>query len=181
MNEYGVATESRTVRFERVVPGPIERVWSCLTDSEKRGKWLASGPMDLRLGGRVELKFHHSELSAKPEPTPERFKQFQGVHTSIGHITQCEPPRLLSFTWGGSHENSEVTFELTPRDADVLLVLTHSKLRDRAEMANVSAGWHAHLRLCGVVGHARPTALRHGRYRRPRPRRRQQPGPLPIG
>jgi len=27
----------------------------------------------------------------------------------------------------------------------VLLVLTHSKLRNRAEMANVSAGWHAHL------------------------------------
>ena len=147
MNEYGVATESGTVRFERVLPGPIERVWSYLTESEKRGKWLASGPMELRVGGRVELKFHHAELSAKREPTPERYKQFDGVHTSIGRVTRCEPPRLLSFTWGGNHENSEVTFELTPRDGEVILVLTQRRLRDKAEMANVASGWHAHLRV----------------------------------
>jgi uncharacterized protein YndB with AHSA1/START domain len=79
MNEYGVVIEPRTVRFERVLPGPIERVWSYLTDSEKRGKWLASGPMELRVGGRVDLKFHNAKLSAKAEPTPERFKKFEGV------------------------------------------------------------------------------------------------------
>ena len=147
MNEYGVATESGTVRFERVLPGPIERVWSYLTDSEKRGRWLASGPMELRVGGRVELKFHHAELSAKHEPTPERYKRFDGPHTSVGRITRCEPPRLLSFTWGGNHEDSEVTFELTPREGEVILVLTHRRLRDKAEMANVASGWHAHLRV----------------------------------
>ena len=145
MNEYGVVIEPRTVRFERVLPGPIERVWSYLTDSEKRGKWLASGPMELRVGGRVDLKFHNAKLSAKAEPTPERFKKFEGVQPLIGHVTQCDPPRLLSFTWGDNHEDSEVTFELTPRDANVLLVLTHRRLRDRAQMLNVSAGWHAHL------------------------------------
>ena len=147
MNEYGVATESGTVRFERVLPGPIERVWSYLTDSEKRGRWLASGPMELRVGGRVELKFHHTELSAKREPTPERYKQFEAAHTSIGRVTRCEPPRLLSFTSGGNHENSEVTFELTPRNSEVILVLTHRRLRDKSEMAKVASGWHAHLRV----------------------------------
>jgi len=40
---------------------------------------------------------------------------------------------------------SEVTFELTPRDGDVLLVLTRRRLRDRAEMVNAAGGWHAHL------------------------------------
>src|SRR5260370_22341248 len=103
--------------------------------------------MELRVGGRVELKFHHTELSAKREPTPERSKQFEAVHTSIGRVTRCEPPRLLSFTWGGNHENSEVTFELTPRDGEVILVLTQRRLRDKAEMANVASGWHAHLRV----------------------------------
>src|SRR5260370_32704166 len=103
--------------------------------------------MELRVGGRVELKFHHTELSAKREPTPERSKQFEAVHTSIGRVTRCEPPRLLSFTWGGNHENSEVTFELTPRNSEVILVLTHRRLRDKAEMANVASGWHAHLRV----------------------------------
>ena len=49
MSDFGVVLESGTVRFERLLPGPVERVWSYLTDSEKRGQWLASGPFELRL------------------------------------------------------------------------------------------------------------------------------------
>lgn len=37
MSEYGVVTEPGTVRIQRVLPGPIERVWAYLTESEKRG------------------------------------------------------------------------------------------------------------------------------------------------
>ena len=51
MSEYGVVTEPRTIRMERLLPGPIERVWDYLTDSAKRGKWFAAGKMDLRVGG----------------------------------------------------------------------------------------------------------------------------------
>ena len=43
MNDYAVATNPTTVRIERSLPGPIERAWEYLTDSEKRGKWFASG------------------------------------------------------------------------------------------------------------------------------------------
>ena len=66
----------------------------------------------------------------------------------LGKVTRCEPPRLLSYTWNekeGSVESSEVTFELTPRDSDVLLVLTHRRLGDRAAMVGVGGGWHTHL------------------------------------
>jgi hypothetical protein len=35
--DYGVVTAPDTVHLERLLPGPIERVWSYLTDSEKRG------------------------------------------------------------------------------------------------------------------------------------------------
>ena len=52
MNEYGVITHPDTVRLERLLPGPIERVWDYLTDSKKRGTWLATGTMDLRVGGK---------------------------------------------------------------------------------------------------------------------------------
>jgi DNA-binding transcriptional ArsR family regulator len=52
MNDYGVVTEPGTVRLERVLPGPIERVWAYLTESVQRRKWLAVGPMELRVGGR---------------------------------------------------------------------------------------------------------------------------------
>ena len=68
MSEFGVVPEARTLRIRRVLPGPIERVWAYLTESEKRGRWLAAGPMELRVGGRVELTFRNTDLSAHAEP-----------------------------------------------------------------------------------------------------------------
>jgi uncharacterized protein YndB with AHSA1/START domain len=44
MSEYGIVTEAGAVRFERLLPGPIEHVWAYLTQSDKRGTWLAAGP-----------------------------------------------------------------------------------------------------------------------------------------
>lgn len=145
MSEYGVVLEPTTVRFERVLPGPIERVWAFLTESEKRGRWLASDPMDLHEGGRVDLRFRHADLSPTKEPTPERFKHMEDGDSLSGRITRCDPPRLLSYTWGEKPDDSEVTFELTPREEEVLLVLTHRRLRDRREMVGVAGGWHTHL------------------------------------
>ena len=145
MGEFGVVTERRTVRFQRVLPGPIERVWAYLTESEKRGKWLASGPMEQCVGGRVELNFRNSDLSPHAEPTPDKYKKYE-EHSVCGRITRCDPPRLLSYTFGGEPgEPSEVTFELTPQGQDVLLVLTHRRLGDRAAMLSVAGGWHTHL------------------------------------
>jgi uncharacterized protein YndB with AHSA1/START domain len=141
MSEFGVVTEARTLRIRRVLNGPIERVWAYLTESDKRGTWLAPGPMELRAGGRVELTFRNSDLSAPAEPPPEKYKE-AGCATMHGRITRCEPPRLLSHTWG---DDSEVTFELTPQGGDVLLVLTHRRLPDRTTMVQVGSGWHAHL------------------------------------
>jgi uncharacterized protein YndB with AHSA1/START domain len=143
--DYGVATEAGTVRLERLLPGPIERVWSYLTDSEKRGKWFASGPMELRPGGKLEFHFHNSQLAPKTEPTPERFKQYEGL-VSKGEVTRCEPPRILSFIWGDeASDESEVTFELSEREGQVQLILAHRRLPNRKEMVGVASGWHAHL------------------------------------
>ena len=110
MNEFGVVTHPDTVRIERLLPGPIERVWDYLTDSKKRGTWLATGKMELRVGGKVELEFHHADLSAE-KIAPEKFRKNEG-HVMSGQITACEPPRLLSYTFGDA---GEVTFELTPK------------------------------------------------------------------
>jgi uncharacterized protein YndB with AHSA1/START domain len=141
MNEYGIVTEAGAVRFERLLPGPIERVWAYLTDPAKRAIWLAAGPMELRVGGRVELNFHHADLSSEKTPS-ERYKNLEGGHTLLGQVTRCEPPRLLSYTWA---EWGEVTFELAPRGKDVLLVLTHERAGEREAIVSVSGGWHAHL------------------------------------
>jgi uncharacterized protein YndB with AHSA1/START domain len=147
MNEYGVVLESGAVRFERLLPGPLERVWAYLTQSEKRGTWLASGEIEPRAGGVAELLFKHSEIT--DEQPPERYREMNDKGwPSRGTVTRYEPMRALAMTWpseGGAA--SEVTFELTPEGDKVRLVLTHRKLPNTAEMANVSSGWHAHLGL----------------------------------
>ncbi|MCI0406725.1 MAG: SRPBCC family protein [candidate division Zixibacteria bacterium] len=142
--------------MERVLPGPIERVWAYLTESEKRGKWFAAGEMELREGGRVELLFHNSQLSPHAEPTPEKYKKYEG-YKSTGQVTRCEPPRVLAFLWGEEKgPPSEVTFELSPRGDDVLLVLTHRRLATRGNMVGVSGGWHIHLAILSDILHGVP-------------------------
>lgn len=145
MSEYGVVLESGAVRFERLLPGPIERVWSYLTQSDKRGTWFASGDFDMRVGGETKLLFKHSQIT--DEAPPERYRDMnENGFLSTGTITRLEPPHVLAFTWeGDDNPASEVTFELSPKDGQVLLVLTHRKLADKAAMVNVSGGWHTHL------------------------------------
>jgi hypothetical protein len=48
--------------------------------------------------------------------------------------------------WGEEQgDESEVTFELSDRNGDVLLVLTHRRLRTRTELVSVAGGWHVHV------------------------------------
>jgi len=146
MNGYGVVTSPGTLRIERLLPGPIERVWSYLTESDKRGQWLASGEMDLRVGGRVEHVFNNNELTEQDDPAPPKYAAHAGEVRMQGKIIATEPPRLLSYTWGGDFaDGSEVRFELTPRGDQVLLVVTHRRLAAHDELIGVSAGWHTHL------------------------------------
>jgi uncharacterized protein YndB with AHSA1/START domain len=144
--EFGTVTAADTVRFDRLLPGPIERVWAFLTEPEKRAQWLAGGPMELRVGGKVELNFRHAELSPQSETVPDRFKKYESGVTTHGRVTRCEPPRLLSYTWGGEPGGaSEVSFELSPQGDKVRLVLVHRRLPDRKSMVSVAGGWHTHL------------------------------------
>ena len=105
MNEYGVITHPDTVRLERLLPGPIERVWDYLTDSTKRGKWFATGKMELRVGGSVEFFFHHADLSVEKTPPKQHKDKARGVGMK-GKITACDPPHLLSFTFGHAGEQT---------------------------------------------------------------------------
>jgi len=142
---HGVITEAGTIVFERLLPGPIERVWEFLTDSEKRGRWLATGPMDEHVGGKVELFFRHKDLSTIHEQTPERYKSIEDGVTLRCEVTACRMPHLLSYLWG--NDGSEVTFELMPEGKQVRLTLTHRRLPDRKESISVASGWHTHLGL----------------------------------
>lgn len=150
-SDYGEVLESGAVRFTRLLPGPAERIWAYLTQSELRASWLAAGPMDLRIGGEVELEFWNGKLGAEPETPPADYAKYEGSKL-LGHITRLEPPHLLAFTWGedgsgckASDAYSEVTFELRPEGEKIRLVLTHRRLGGRDAMLSVSGGWHTHL------------------------------------
>jgi uncharacterized protein YndB with AHSA1/START domain len=147
----GEILDARTVRFERLLPGPIERVWAYITESEKRRKWLAPGPMDLQAGGRVELRFNHTELTPHNETPPEKYKKYDGCTVVLWTVTRCDAPRLLVVTWGDKPEDSEVTFELAPRGDKVMLAITHRKLSGRDFMISVGAGWQTHLGILSAV------------------------------
>lgn len=146
-NTLGIFTEPGTIRFERLFPGPIEHVWNYLTDPTKRGTWLASGDMDLQTGGDVQLIFNNEKLTTHREDPPEKYKEYTGESYLHGKITQLKSPELLSYTWGEpSAADSEVTFELTPKDDQVQLILTHRRLGDNPDtLTSVAAGWHTHL------------------------------------
>jgi uncharacterized protein YndB with AHSA1/START domain len=146
LSAYGELTEPATVRIERMLPGPIERVWDYLTDSDLRAQWLAAGRMEAKAGARVELVWRNDELSGKDEQPPEGRA---AEHRMDCEIVRAEAPRLLVLNWGAS--GSEVTFELTPQGADVRLTLTHRRLPNRDMLLGVSAGWHAHLDLMVAV------------------------------
>jgi uncharacterized protein YndB with AHSA1/START domain len=145
MSDYGIVTESGTIRFERMLPAPIERVWDYLTDPELRRTWFAGGETEPG-AGRLKLVFRTSELAAGEE-TPEPYRKHEGAEME-GRILRYEPPRLLVHSWNEEgNSDSEVSFELTERGDKTLLVLTHRRLPTRAETVGVAGGWHTHLAL----------------------------------
>ena len=84
------------IRIIRTLPGPIERLWSYLTDPEKRSRWFAGGPMELRVGGKVELFFQHKNI-APGETPPEQYAKVHNEGFKMpGTILRCEPPRESS-------------------------------------------------------------------------------------
>jgi uncharacterized protein YndB with AHSA1/START domain len=142
---HGVLTAPDTLRFERRLPGPIDRVWAYLTDPEKRARWLAAGDLEPRVGGRVELIFHNADLGPRQDAVPEKYRHFEGAILA-GRVTRFEPPSALAYTWGETAgEDSEVTFELSEAEGEVHLVLTHRRLPDRAALLDTAPGWHTHL------------------------------------
>jgi len=139
LDAYGVVTEPATLTIERRLPGPVERVWAYLTESDLRRQWFAAGDMELKLGATVELHWRNDELT---NPPGERPAGSSAEHTLECRITELDPPRKLAFSWGAT---GGVSFELEPRGDEVLLTLTHRRIVDRSMALNISAGWHAHL------------------------------------
>jgi uncharacterized protein YndB with AHSA1/START domain len=136
---YGVLTEPATLKIQRLLPGPIERVWAYLTERDLRRQWLAAGQMEMKVGAPVELVWRNDELTNPPGLRPPGFS---GERRMQSRITELDPPRKLAIAWEGS---GDVSFELDPKGDEVLLTVIHRRLPNRATLLGVSAGWHTHL------------------------------------
>ena len=139
LDAYGTLIEPATLKIQRLLPGPIERVWAYLTESDLRRQWLAAGQMEMKVGAPFELVWRNDELNTPPSQRPTGFPE---EHSMQSRITELDPPRKLAITWGS---NGGVSFELDPRGNKVLLTLIHRRLPDRETLLKVSAGWHMHL------------------------------------
>ena len=142
---YARVCDRQSVTIERLLPGPVERVWSYITDPDKRAKWLAAGPLEARQGGAISLIFRNSDLS-EGQPGPSCVLPPDGVdHVMRGVVTRCEPPHLLSFNWSLDATGTESTFELSQEGTDTRLVITQSRVPNRGQLLNMTAGWHVHV------------------------------------
>ncbi|APF37123.1 SRPBCC family protein [Chelatococcus daeguensis] len=139
LDAYGMLTEPATLKIQRLLPGPVERIWAYLTESDLRRRWLAAGDMEMRVGAPFEFVWRNDELTDPPGQRPSGYSE---EHRMQSRLTEVDPPRRLSFTWNGS---GDVTFELEPQGEAVLLTVTHRRLPDRSSLLKVSAGWHMHL------------------------------------
>ncbi|MDJ0709978.1 MAG: SRPBCC family protein [Woeseiaceae bacterium] len=160
MNDYGELLDEQTVRFVRVLPGPIERVWSYLTESDKRAQWLCGGDVETSVDGHVDMHFHNLSLSEASDgdiPRPEKYRDRPPKMSFAGKVTRCEPPHVLHHTWEFDDEDSEVCYELSEEGDQVRLVLTHRRLDSKDTVLSVSGGWHTHLNvLVDVLNGATP-------------------------
>jgi uncharacterized protein YndB with AHSA1/START domain len=138
----------QTLRFEILLPQPVERIWRVLTKSWLIEQWLMSNDFAPEVGRRFELR-----ASAAP---------------GRSGLTRCEvltvePPRRLAWRWGdgtaaGGTLRTIVTWTLDATDGGTLLRLEQAGFRVRDESAReaMHRGWPRVLeRLAEVVAEGR--------------------------
>jgi uncharacterized protein YndB with AHSA1/START domain len=106
-----------TLRLERRLDHSIERVWRAVTEPAELARWFV----------------------AEADWTPALGEEFE-ADGERGAITELDPPRLLTWTWGGER----FSFELTPDGDGCLLAFTHVFDPDRGPGWQHAAGWDAY-------------------------------------
>jgi len=133
-DEQATFLKVSAVSFERILPGPITRVWDHLVKPELLQNWFGEkSTIEPRLGGAVRLMDGHIR----------------------GTITQWAPPKKLAYTWNvfgpddgpdtlSAYPESYLTLTLEPHGEQVILRLAHMPVLERFEKQN-AMGWHTFL------------------------------------
>jgi uncharacterized protein YndB with AHSA1/START domain len=136
-------TAPDTIRLERTLDAPIDKVWRYLTEADLRRDWFMGGT-DATAGGEFELLNDHDNLSDdKDVAYPESYAPYKGTVWSE-KVIRFEPPRLLETTFQGG-KNGTVTYELSAQGDKTRLVLTHSGIVSGSGAQDFGSGWNSHL------------------------------------
>jgi uncharacterized protein YndB with AHSA1/START domain len=106
------------LRFERHLSHSVERVWRAVSEPAELARWFVA------------------PVAWKPE-LGETF----GAMDQHGEITELDPPRRLTWTWGAE----QFSFQLSPDGDGCLLVFVHV-LDDRSLAAQHASGWECYFK-----------------------------------
>jgi uncharacterized protein YndB with AHSA1/START domain len=135
-------TAPDTIRLERTLDAPAERVWRYLTEADLRREWFMGGS-DARPDGEFELVVDHDNLSDEPAPYPESYAAYKG-NVWREKVIRFEPPRLLETSFQGG-KNGVVRYELFPEGERTRLVVTHSGIVSGTGAQDFGTGWNSHM------------------------------------
>ena len=109
------------VRFERIYPQPVERVWQAVTEPAEMRHWFPSPEVshDARAGGSITL-------SADP----------YAPDAKTSRVLTWDPPHGFAFEW----QDDELHFTLTEHEEGCRLVLVNLLSTSGASARN-GAGW----------------------------------------
>jgi uncharacterized protein YndB with AHSA1/START domain len=113
---------TRTLRFSRYYPHPVDRVWQAVTEPDQLAVWFPQTVVGDLLVPGATLRF---ESSIEDAPTFD------------GRVMKVEPPRLLEFEWG----TDVIRVELQAVEGGCALTLTDI-LDQLGKAARDGAGWH---------------------------------------
>jgi uncharacterized protein YndB with AHSA1/START domain/predicted Ser/Thr protein kinase len=141
-------TPESTIRIEKHIAAPPERVFAVWIDPDRMADWYAPsddfgptiGEVDPQVGGAYRIGM------LLPGRTDYRFVS--------GHYSRVDAPRTLSFTWGWEPyqpgwPETQITIEFRPRGGGTDLVLTHERFRDETDKDRHAEGWRGCLERLG--------------------------------
>ncbi len=147
MSSAQITTGQDSIVTEIEVAAPPERVFTALTDPKQLMRWWGEeGPckaklweMDARVGGRWRFE--------TADPAGKIVLNGISDFKANGEILECDPPRVLAYTWIANWHNQPgratlVRWELTPVGKGTRVKVTHSGLaKEPLARKDYSGGW----------------------------------------
>lgn len=123
------------LRFERRLRHAPDKVWRAIATPEGIACWFAQPDMEMKAGGRYDLRFTH--------PCTDTWTEDDRARVRPNSILVYDPPRVFSHTFG---QDNVVRWELHPDGDGTWLVMTHHvPEKDRGELTSYLGGWTQHL------------------------------------